>query len=121
MRDKLLYAKQKAEEYLELFERNVQALEAVQPKWLEPSDIDFRIGSPWIPIEYFQQFMHETFGITSYLKDTITVDYMEYTTTWRINGKTSELTSVKVNNTYGTKRVNAYQIFEDCLTRLSAQ
>ena len=51
----------------------------------------------------------------TYLKDTITVDYMEYTTTWRINGKTSEPTSVKVNNTYGTKRVNAYQIFEDCL------
>ena len=115
VRDKLLYAKQKTEEYPELFERNVQALEAVQPKWLEPSDIDFRIGSPWIPIEYFQQFMHTTFGTTTYLKDNITVDYMEYTTTWRINGKTSEPTSVKVNNTYGIKRVNAYQIFEDCL------
>ncbi|NJD02944.1 MAG: helicase, partial [Ruminiclostridium sp.] len=115
VRDKLLYAKQKAEEHPELFARNVQALEAVQPKWLEPSDIDFRIGSPWIPIEYFQQFMHETFGTAAYLKDSITVDYMEYTTTWRINGKTSETTSVKVNNTYGTQRVNAYQIFEDCL------
>jgi N12 class adenine-specific DNA methylase/adenine-specific DNA methylase/GNAT superfamily N-acetyltransferase len=115
VRDKLLYAKQKAEEYPELFERNVQALEAVQPKWLEPSDIDFRIGSPWIPIEYFQYFMHETFGTTDYLRDSITVDYMEYTTTWRVNGKTREPTSVKVNNTYGTKRVNAYQIFEDCL------
>ena len=115
VRDKLLYAKQKAEEYPELLERNVQALEAVQPKWLEPSDIDFRIGSPWIPIEYFQHFMHETFGTTDYLRDSITVDYMEYTTTWRVNGKTREPTSVKVNNTYGTKRVNAYQIFEDCL------
>ncbi|UWG99353.1 MAG: GNAT family N-acetyltransferase [Candidatus Dehalobacter alkaniphilus] len=115
VRDKLLYAKQKAEEYPELFNRNVQALETVQPKWLEPSDIDFRIGSPWIPIEYFQHFMHETFGTTNYLRDLITVDYMEYTTTWRVNGKTRELTSVKVNNTYGTKRVNAYQIFEDCL------
>nr|WP_242860313.1 GNAT family N-acetyltransferase [Desulfosporosinus sp. I2] len=115
VRDKLLYAKQKAEEYPELFERNVQALEAVQPKWLEPSDIDFRIGSPWIPIEYFQHFMHETLGTTDYLRDSITVDYMEYTTTWRVNGKTREPTSVKVNNTYGTKRVNAYQIFEDCL------
>jgi len=115
VRDKLLYAKQKAEEYPELLERNVQALEAVQPKWLEPSDIDFRIGSPWIPIEYFQHFMHETFGTMDYLRDSITVDYMEYTTTWRVNGKTREPTSVKVNNTYGTKRVNAYQIFEDCL------
>lgn len=115
VRDKLLYARQKAEEYPELFERNVKALEAVQPKWLEPSEIDFRIGSPWIPIEYFQKFMHETFGTTAYLRDKITVDYMEYTTTWRVNGKTSEPTSVKVNNTFGTKRVNAYQIFEDCL------
>jgi len=107
VRDKLLYAKQKAEDYPELLERNVQALEAVQPKWLEPSDIDFRIGSPWIPIEYFQHFMHETFGTTDYLRDSITVDYMEYTTTWRVNGKTREPTSVKVNNTYGSKRVNA--------------
>lgn len=115
VRDKLLYVKQKAEEYPELFARNVKALEEVQPKWLEPSDIDFRIGSPWISIEYFQQFMHETFGTSAYLRDTITVDYMEYTTTWRINGKTREPTSVKVNNTYGTNRVNAYQIFEDCL------
>lgn len=59
--------------------------------------------------------MHETFGTSAYLRDTITVDYMEYTTTWRVNGKTREPTSVKVNNTYGTNRVNAYQIFEDCL------
>jgi N12 class adenine-specific DNA methylase/adenine-specific DNA methylase len=115
VRDKLLYAKQKAEEYPELFERNVKALEAVQPKWLEPSEIDFRIGSPWIPIEYFRQFMYETFGTSANLRDKITLDYMEYTTTWYVEGKMREPTSVKVNNTFGTKRVNAYQIFEDCL------
>lgn len=115
VRDKLLYAKQKAEEYPELFGRNVEALEEVQPKWLEPSEIDFRIGSPWIPIEYFQQFMHEAFSTSEHLKGSITVDYMEYTTTWHVNGKMNESGSVKVNNTFGTKRVNAYQIFEDCL------
>jgi N12 class adenine-specific DNA methylase len=80
VKDKLLYAKIKAEEYRDLFTRNVEALEAVQPPRLLPGDIDFRIGSPWIPIEYYRQFMHETFGTPYYLRDVIDIDYMEYTT-----------------------------------------
>ena len=115
VRDKLLYAKIKAEEYTDLFTRNVEALEAVQPPRLLPGDIDFRIGSPWIPIEHYSQFMHETFGTPYYLKDVIAIDYMEYTTQWRVLNKIRDSSSVKVNQTYGTSRVNAYQIFEDCL------
>ncbi|OPZ93040.1 MAG: hypothetical protein BWY74_01311 [Firmicutes bacterium ADurb.Bin419] len=115
VKDKLLYAKMKAEEYPELFSRNVKALEAVQPQKLLPGEIDFRIGSPWIPIEYYRQFMHETFGTPYYLKDTIDINYMEFTTQWRVLNNARDSSSVKVNNTYGTKRVNAYQIFEDCL------
>ena len=115
VKDKLLYAKIKAEEYPDLFTRNVEALEAVQPPRLLPGDIDFRIGSPWIPIEYYRQFMHETFGTPYYLRDVIDIDYMEYTTQWRVLNKTRDASSVKVNKTYGTSRVNAYQIFEDCL------
>ncbi|WP_338053615.1 Eco57I restriction-modification methylase domain-containing protein [Pseudobacteroides cellulosolvens] len=115
VKDKLLYAKMKAEEYPELFSRNVKALESVQPQKLLPGEIDFRIGSPWIPIEYYRQFMHETFGTPYYLKDAIDMEYMEFTTQWRVLNKTRDSSSVKVNNTYGTKRVNAYQIFEDCL------
>lgn len=115
VRDKLLYAKIKAEEYPELFTRNVDALEAVQPPRLLPGDIDFRIGSPWIPVEHYRQFMHDTFGTPYYLRDIIDLDYMEFTTQWRVQNKTRDSSSVKVNKTYGTNRVNAYQILEDCL------
>ena len=123
VRDKLLYARQKAEEYPELFTRNVQALEAAQPAWLGPGDIHVQIGAPWIPIEYYRQFMYETFDtpaslqVDEYAEDShrIDVEYLEYTTTWRISNKSSDEESVKVNQTYGTKRVNAYKIFEDSL------
>ena len=123
VRDKLLYAKQKVEEYPELFERNVQALEAAQPIWLEPSDINVRIGAPWIPIEYYRKFMYETFDTPAYLKideyansnNRIDIEYLEFTTTWRISNQTSEKESVKVNQTFGTKRINAYQIYGETL------
>ena len=115
VRDKWLYSKIKAEESPELFIRNVDALEAVQPARLLPGDIDFRIGSPWIPVEHYRQFMHDTFGTPYYLREVIDLDYMEFTTQWRVQNKTRDSSSVKVNKTYGSNRVNAYQIFEDCL------
>jgi len=115
VRDKWLYAKIKAEESPELFIRNIDALEAVQPARLLPGDIDFRIGSPWIPVEHYRQFMHDTFGTPYYLREVIDLDYMEFTTQWRVQNKTRDSSSVKVNKTYGSNRVNAYQIFEDCL------
>jgi N12 class adenine-specific DNA methylase/GNAT superfamily N-acetyltransferase len=123
VRDKLLYAKQKTEENPELFTRNVQALEIAQPVWLEPGDISVRIGAPWIPIEYYRQFMYETFNTPAYLKidefisgsNRIDIDYLEFTTTWRISNKTSEKESIKVNQTFGTKRINAYEIYEETL------
>ena len=115
VKDKLIYAKMKAEEYPELLSRNVDALEAVQPIPLLPADIDFRIGSPWIPVEYYEKFLHDTLQTPFYLQRSITVEYIEYTTTWRVNNKNGDPTSVKVNQTFGTTRVNAYQIFEDSL------
>lgn len=128
VRDKLLYAKVKAEEAPDLFARNVTALEAVQPVPLQPADIDASIGAPWIPMEIYQQFMYETFGTSAscqavgnpqYDKHRITLQYMEYTTSWYINGKAIEKESIKVNQTYGTKRKNAYEIYEDCLNQQS--
>jgi len=110
---KLAYARLKAEEN-PIFERNVAALQAVQPPMLMPSDINFRIGSPWIPKEYFAQFMYETFDTSYYLKDEIEIDYLEFTTQWRISNKRQDH-SIKVDQTYGTGRVNAYEIYEDCL------
>ena len=74
-----------------MFIRNVIALQEVQPPKLLPSDIDFRIGSPWIPIEYYRQFMYETFETPEYLKPTdytgsgkIALEYLEYTDTFCI-------------------------------------
>jgi len=117
VKDKLAYATLKAKDYPDLFTRNVEALTRVQPPPLMPGDIDFRIGSPWIPIRYYREFMYETFGTSNVLQmsKTIDVDYLEYTNTWRVSGKSMERHSIKVNQTYGTNRVNAYEIFESSL------
>lgn len=117
VKDKLAYAKLKTSEYPELFERNVTALSAVQPAPLLPGDIDFRIGSPWIPIKYYRDFMYETFGTAGYHQSAgnINVEYMEYANSWRVSGKSLERESIKVNRTFGTSRVNAYDIYEGSL------
>ena len=122
VKDKLLYARSKAEENPDLFSRNVTALEAAQPIPLTPADINASIGVPWIPLEYYRQFMYELLDTPKYHrvtgkdeKDCITLDYMEFSTVWRVGGKSLDNSSVKVTQTYGTKRRNAYEIYEDCL------
>ena len=123
VKDKLLYARTKAEDNPDLFSRNVTALEAAQPAPLAPADINAAIGAPWIPIEYYRQFMYELFSTPNYYRSDgsgddrnyVTLDYMEFSTVWRIGGKSLDNTSVKVTQTYGTKRRNAYEIYEDCL------
>lgn len=119
VKDKLAYAKLRAEDDPELFNRNVEALQAVQPKDLLPGDIEYSIGTPWIPIEYYTQFMYEIFGTYERNKGTeshcINVEYMEYSNQWFITGKQEEKDSVKVNKGFGTSRINAYEILEDTL------
>ncbi len=127
VRDKLLYARQKAEEEPGLFSRNVEALEAVQPEPLTPADIEVNLGAVWIPIEYYRQFMYETFQTSDYAKVIdgsnnrfrIDIEYFPYTTTWRVSNQAMEPNSVTVNQTFGTGRKNAYTIFEDCLNMQS--
>lgn len=127
VRDKLLYASQKAAEEPELFARNVEALEAVQPEPLTPADIEVNLGAIWVPVEYYRQFMYETFQTSGYSKVIdggdnryrIDIEYFPYTTTWRISNKNSESDSVTVNQTLGTSRKNAYEILEDCLNMQS--
>lgn len=127
VRDKLLYARQKAAEEPELFARNVEALEEVQPEPLTPADIEVNMGAIWVPIEYYRQFMYETFQTSGYEKvieggdnrHRIDIEYFSYTTTWRVTNKSAEPDSVMVNQTFGTKRKNAYEIFEDCLNMQS--
>ncbi|MNO15988.1 hypothetical protein D3C76_56600 [compost metagenome] len=117
VKDKLAYATLKAQEYPDIFQRNVAGLTRVQPAPLLPGDIDFRIGSPWIPVKVYRAFMYETFGTARIMQDsrTIDVDYLEYTNTWRVSGKSVERGSIKVNQTFGTGRANAYEIFESSL------
>ena len=127
VRDKLLYARQKAAEEPELFARNVEALEEVQPEPLTPADIEVNMGAIWVPIEHYRQFMYETFQTSGYEKvieggdnrHRIEIEYFSYTTTWRVTNKNAEPDSVMVNQTFGTKRKNAYEIFEDCLNMQS--
>ena len=127
VRDKLLYARQKAAEEPELFARNVEALEEIQPEPLTPADIEVNMGAIWVPIEYYRQFMYETFQTSGYEKvieggdnrHRIDIEYFSYTTTWRVTNKSAEPDSVMVNQTFGTKRKNAYEIFEDCLNMQS--
>ena len=98
------------------FEINVQALEKAQPKDLDASEIDVRLGATWIDPAYIQQFMQETFETPYYLRRTIEVKFSELTAEWRINGKSSpSQNDVAAYTTYGTERANAYRTLEETL------
>ena len=98
------------------FAVNVTALEKAQPKDLEASEIDVRLGATWLAPEIIQKFMAETFQIPYYLRHAVKVRYSPYTAEWRIEGKSAmgrgDITSIE---TYGTSRANAYKILEDTL------
>ena len=98
------------------FAVNVTALGKAQPKDLEASEIDVRLGATWLAPEIIQKFMAETFQIPYYLRHAVKVRYSPYTAEWRIEGKSAmgrgDITSTE---TYGTSRANAYKILEDTL------
>ena len=117
VREKLRIAKTFAESHPE-YESNVRALEQVQPKELEASEIEVRIGATWIEPEDYQDFMKELLHTPWYLlKDNgIKVQYSNVSGEWRISGKNADSTSNSlVYATYGTERANAYRILEDSL------
>ena len=98
------------------FSVNVEALTAAQPKDLDASEIEVRLGATWIDKEYIQQFMYETFKTPPYLRDVIEVKYVPYTAEWQVTGKNSVgYNNVAAYTTYGTNRANAYKILEDSL------
>ena len=98
------------------FEINVQALQKAQPKDLDASEIDVRLGATWVSPDYIQQFMQETFETPFYLRGNIEVKYSEFTAEWRITGKSSPgYNDVAAYMTYGTERANAYRILEETL------
>lgn len=116
VKTKLAQAQLAAEESPERFGRNVDALKQVQPEPLKPEDISFVLGSTWIPVEYYQDFMYEKFNTGSYRRERlICIEFAECTGAYFITGKNMEQDSVAVNRTYGTERMNAYEIMESTL------
>ena len=107
---------QRAAEQDPAFAVNVEALTAAQPKDLDASEIEVRLGATWIDKEYIQQFMYETFDTPFYLQRSIEVHYTPFTAEWQISGKNSVgQRDVAAYTTYGTNRANAYKILEDSL------
>ena len=115
VRRKLRQAQRAAEQDPD-FAVNVEALTAAQPKDLDASEIEVRLGATWIDKEYIQQFMYETFDTPFYLQRSIEVHYTPFTAEWQISGKNVVgQNNVAAYSTYGTGRANAYKILEDSL------
>lgn len=107
---------QRAAQQNPVYAVNVEALTAAQPKDLDASEIEVRLGATWIDKEYIQQFMYETFNTPFYLQRSIEVNYSSFTAEWQIKGKSSvSYNDVAAYTTYGTSRANAYKILEDSL------
>ena len=107
---------QRAAEQDPAFAVNVEALTAAQPKDLDASEIEVRLGATWIDKEYIQQFMYETFDTPFYLQRSIEVHYSAFAAEWQISGKNAVgQRDVAAYITYGTGRANAYKILEDSL------
>ena len=116
---KLRLAKTLAEMRPDLAEKiapNIEALEAAQPKDLDASEIEVRLGATWIDKEYIQQFMEELLNPPSGVRNSIRVNYSTFTAEWAISNKNSVgYNNVAAYVTYGTDRANAYRILEDSL------
>ena len=98
------------------FAVNVDALIKAQPRELEASEIDVRLGATWLAPEIIQKFMTETFQIPYYLRHAVKVRYSPYTAEWRVEGKTATgQGDIISSETYGTSRANAYKILEETL------
>lgn len=121
VREKLKFAKVYTETNADLFSHNVSALEKVQPKDLDASEIDVRLGTTWIDNKDYEQFIYELLKTPNYYKnrtgerDEICLTYNDYTTSYTIKGKGLDSQSVASKETYGTSRMNSYYIIEDTL------
>ena len=115
VRNKLRMAQLAAESHPE-FKINVEALTKAQPRELEASEIDIRLGATLLDPDIIQKFMTETFQIPYYLRHAVKVRYSPYTAEWRVEGKTATgRGDIISSETYGTSRANAYKILEETL------
>ena len=98
------------------FAGNVDALIAAQPKDLEASEIEVRLGATWLDTKYIEQFMYETFDTPRYLRGQIEISYVPYTAEWQVSRKSMvRYNDVAAFTTYGTDRASAYRLLEDAL------
>ena len=115
VREKLRLAQAAAAED-EAFTVNVDALQAVQPKDLDASEIDVRLGATWLPTEDIEAFMYELLSTEDYMKHRLKVSFSRFTGEWSISGKSVlSRNDVAAYETYGTPRASAYKILEDTL------
>ena len=114
VRQKLAIAQSKAAQNPQ-YQINADALAQVQPTDLTASEISVRLGATWLDTEYVRQFIFETLGTPRSAQWSMKVHYSGITGEWRIEGKSKDRGNVKAFNTYGTKRINAYEIIEDTL------
>ena len=105
------------EEKAALLQRNVAALEAVQPVDLTAGEIGVRIGVNWVPKEVYEQFLYEVIGTSAYARDKIHVLYSPHSGEWNVTNKSFDGSNIRAVTTYGTKRINAYHIFEQTLNQ----
>lgn len=116
VREKLKTARQFAEMHPDLYGVNVTALEAVQPKDLNASEIDVRLGATWLPPDVVKDFIFELLETPYMYRRYIDVFYSTYTANWNVKGKSDDRSdNIKANVTYGTRRINAYKIIEESL------
>ena len=114
VRQKWAIAKAKAEQDPQ-YQINAEALARVQPTDLTASEISVRLGATWLDTEYVRQFIFETLGTPRSAQWSMKVHYSGITGEWRIEGKSKDRGNVKAISTYGTQRINAYEIIEDTL------
>ena len=114
VRAKLRFAKAIAKTQPE-YQINVESLQKVQPKDLTASEIDVRLGATWLPVDVVENFMYELLETPYYCKLNIKVNFSPFSSKWNITNKNGDRGNVKANSTYGTSRINAYQIIEQTL------
>lgn len=128
VRHKLRVAKAYALQNGEFFARNIHALEQIQPTDLEATEIEVRIGTTWIEVEDYERFLYELLGTprrvqairNEYQNSGIQIKYNQYTQNWFIENKSLDKNSIAATKTYGTSRMNAYSIMEECLNLRTA-
>ena len=101
----------------ELLSRNIEALTAVQPIDLTAGEIGVRIGVNWVPKEIYEQFLYEVISTSAYARYKIKVLYSPHSGEWNVTNKSFDGSNIKAVTTYGTKRINAYHIFEQTLNQ----